>query len=127
MDEKEFDYLNVIPLVDVMLVLLTIVLTTSTFIAAGSIRVELPKASTSEETAVLHPRTVSIDKEGRIWLEAEEVSLISLAAVLEGVDRETPILVRADKSLALQEFVDVFGAVKQLGFTHLSLQTEQTP
>ena len=91
MDEKEFDYLNVIPLVDVMLVLLTIVLTTSTFIAAGSIRVELPKASTSEETAVLHPRTVSIDKEGRIWLEAEEVSLISLAAVLEGVDRETPI------------------------------------
>lgn len=127
MDEKEFDYLNVIPLVDVMLVLLTIVLTTSTFIAAGSIQVELPKASTSEETAVLRPRTVSIDKEGRIWLEAEEVSLISLAAVLEGVDRETPILVRADKSLALQGFVDVFGAVKQLGFTHLSLQTEQTP
>jgi biopolymer transport protein ExbD len=127
MDEKEFDYLNVIPLVDVMLVLLTIVLTTSTFIAAGGIRVELPKASTSEETGVLHPRTVSIDKEGRIWLEAEEVSLISLTAVLEGVDRETPILVRADKSLALQGFVDVFGAVKQLGFTHLSLQTEQTP
>ncbi|WP_306548323.1 biopolymer transporter ExbD [Desulfobulbus sp.] len=127
MDEKEFDYLNVIPLVDVMLVLLTIVLTTSTFIAAGSIQVELPKASTSEETTAPHPRTVSIDKEGRIWLEAEEVSLISLAAVLEGVDRETPILVRADKSLALQGFVDVFGAIKQLGFTHLSLQTEQTP
>ena len=55
------------------------------------------------------------------------MSLISLAAVLEGVDRETPILVRADKSLALQGFVDVFGAIKQLGFTHLSLQTEQTP
>ena len=39
MDEKEFDYLNVIPLVDVMLVLLTIVLTTSTFIATGGIQV----------------------------------------------------------------------------------------
>ena len=127
MDEKAFDYLNVIPLVDVMLVLLTIVLTTSTFIAAGGIQVELPKASTNEETTAPHPRTVSIDKEGRIWLEAEEVSLVSLAAVLEGVDRETPILVRADKSLALQGFVDVFGAIKQLGFTHLSLQTEQTP
>ena len=35
MEEKEFDYINVIPLVDVMLVLLTIVLTTSTFIASG--------------------------------------------------------------------------------------------
>ena len=68
MDEKAFDYLNVIPLVDVMLVLLTIVLTTSTFIAAGSIQVELPKASTSEVTTAPHPRSVSIDKEGRIWL-----------------------------------------------------------
>ena len=37
MEEKEFDYMNVIPLVDVMLVLLTIVLTTSTFIATGVI------------------------------------------------------------------------------------------
>jgi biopolymer transport protein ExbD len=127
MDEKEFDYLNVIPLVDVMLVLLTIVLTTSTFIATGGIQVELPKTSTSDQTAALHPRTVIIDKEGHIWLEAEEVSMASLTTVLEGIDRETPILVRADKSLALQVFVDVFGAIKQLGFTHLSLQTEQTP
>ncbi|MFH0786115.1 MAG: biopolymer transporter ExbD, partial [Pseudomonadota bacterium] len=35
MEEKEFDYINVIPLVDVMLVLLTITLTTSSFIASG--------------------------------------------------------------------------------------------
>ncbi len=48
MDEKEFDYLNVIPLVDVMLVLLTIVLTTSTFIATGGIQVELPEAASTE-------------------------------------------------------------------------------
>ena len=45
MDEKEFDYMNVIPLVDIMLVLLTIVLTTSTFIASGVIPVNLPKAA----------------------------------------------------------------------------------
>lgn len=55
MDEKEFDYLNVIPLVDVMLVLLTIVLTTSTFIATGGIKVELPKASTDKEMTTLIP------------------------------------------------------------------------
>ena len=48
MDEKAFDYLNVIPLVDVMLVLLTIVLTTSTFIATGGIEVQLPKAAASK-------------------------------------------------------------------------------
>ena len=43
MDESGFESINIIPLVDVMLVLLTIVLTTSTFIAVGAIPVELPK------------------------------------------------------------------------------------
>lgn len=125
MDEKEFDYLNIIPLVDVMLVLLTIVLTTSTFIATGGIKVELPKASTVEQVTDLHPRTIAIDKEGRIWLEKSEIALASLAVALEGLNRETPILVRADKGLPLQGFVDVFTVIKQCGFGHLSLQTEQ--
>ena len=127
MDEKSFDYLNVIPLVDVMLVLLTIVLTTSTFIATGGIQVDLPKASTANQPAQLHPKTVVIDRDGRIWLDGTMVSLDELSKALKDADRETPVLVRADKSLALQGFVDVFAAIKQLGFNQLSLQTEQSP
>ncbi|MDX9835502.1 MAG: biopolymer transporter ExbD [Desulfobulbus sp.] len=127
MDEKEFDYLNVIPLVDVMLVLLTIVLTTSTFIATGGIQVELPKASSSEQTVLLQPRILTIGAEGRIWVEEEEVSLATLAPALETIDRQTPLVVRADRNLPLQQFVDVYEAVRGLGFTTLSLQTEQRP
>nr|WP_321465458.1 biopolymer transporter ExbD [uncultured Desulfobulbus sp.] len=127
MDEKGFDYLNVIPLVDVMLVLLTIVLTTSTFIATGGIQVELPKASTESQPSQLHPKTVVIDHEGRIWFDGSMMSLEKLTTALADADRETPVLVRADKSLALQGFVDVFAAIKQLGFSRLSLQTEQSP
>ncbi|ADW17660.1 Biopolymer transport protein ExbD/TolR [Desulfobulbus propionicus DSM 2032] len=127
MDEKGFDYLNVIPLVDVMLVLLTIVLTTSTFIATGGIQVELPKASVSEDAAALHPRTIVINREGRLWLDSAEVALGGLEAALAGVGRNTPLIVRADKHLSLQMFVDVYEAIKRLGFTTLSLQTEQQP
>jgi len=46
MEEKTFDYINVIPLVDVMLVLLTIVLTTSSFIAAGVIPMDCQRPVT---------------------------------------------------------------------------------
>ncbi len=127
MDEKSFDYLNVIPLVDVMLVLLTIVLTTSTFIATGGIKVELPKVEAVQQDMDTHPKTVVIDKDGRIWLDGAQLSLDGLCASLTDLDRKTPILVRADKGLALQGFVDVFSAVKHLGFTQLSLQTEQEP
>ena len=63
MEEKEFDYINVIPLVDVMLVLLTIVLTTSSFIASGMIPVELPKASKSQEE-IMKTQTIEIDRLG---------------------------------------------------------------
>jgi biopolymer transport protein ExbD len=126
MDEKEFDYLNVIPLVDVMLVLLTIVLTTSTFIATGGIQVELPKAAISDQVATPQLRTMTIDKSGAIWLDKLEVSLDSLGLAMAAVARTTPVVVRADKNLALQMFVDVYEMLKELGFTTLSLQTEQS-
>ena len=125
MDEKEFDYLNVIPLVDVMLVLLTIVLTTSTFIATGGIKVELPKTAASQDAVTQHPLSITITKEGTIWVETTETPLAELESSLAAVDRTTPITVRADKDIALQLFVDVYEAIKRLGFTTLSLQTEQ--
>ncbi len=125
-DEQEFNYLNVIPLVDVMLVLLTIVLTTSTFIATGSIQVNLPKAESGESVASTQSRTVVVDKDGRIWLDERQLGLDDLALALESTPRDTPLLLRADKNLTLQVFVDVYERVKQLGFTSLSLQTEQS-
>ena len=125
MNEQEFDYLNVIPLVDVMLVLLTIVLTTSTFIATGSIQVNLPKADNSEAALQAHPRTIVVDKDGQVWLDEQKLSLEELAAALENAPRDTPLLLRADKSLALQVFVDVYERIRQMDFTSLSLQTEQ--
>lgn len=124
MDEKEFDTMNVIPLVDVMLVLLTIVLTTSTFIATGAIPVALPAASTSHPEAV-QTRTIEIDREGKIFLNSTQVTLGDLTEGIGTLDRETPFLIRADKEIALQVFVDVLDAVKGLGFKRVSLQTEQ--
>lgn len=127
MEEREFDYLNVIPLVDVMLVLLTIVLTTSTFIVTGGIQVELPKASSDEQTSSPHSLTITLDQTGSLWLNGENCTQETLQARLDKTERSTPLLIRADKTLALQNFVDVFAAIKGLGFTKLSLQTEHQP
>ena len=126
MGEKEFDYMNVIPLVDVMLVLLTIVLTTSTFIATGAIKVELPgvKKSTSD----LRKKTIMIviNGKGDCYLNDRPIRAQDLergGALPQ--DKETPILIRADKSLPLQKFVDVLHAVKALGFKAVSIQVQE--
>ncbi len=123
MEEKGFDYINVIPFVDIMLVLLTIVLTTSTFIATG-IAVQLPKASqNSEET--LKVRTIEIDRKGTIYFTGAPVTISALRETLKALDRNSPFLIRANRDLQLQAFVDVLDTVKNSGFQKVSLQTER--
>lgn len=73
---KELDYVNIIPFVDVMLVLLTIVLITPMFIATGGIPVELPKASRSHDET-LRTQTIEINKNGNIYLNLRPLSLIA--------------------------------------------------
>jgi len=124
MDEKEFNVINIIPFVDIMLVLLTIVLTTSTFIARGAVPIELPKAS-KHENEVLRTQTVEISSQGRLFYNGVEATLESLPRQIERVSRETPVLIRADRGIALQIFVDVMDALKNMGFKRVSLQTEQ--
>jgi biopolymer transport protein ExbD len=124
MEEKEFDYINMIPLIDVMLVLLTIVLMTSTFVMGGMIRVELPAVS-AEPEAVARTRSVDVDQTGRVYYEGRQVSLEALKTQVEVLPRDVPFLIRADKRVPLQYFVDVLGAVKGMGFKRVSVQTER--
>ena len=125
MEETGFDSINVIPLVDVMLVLLTIVLTTSTFIAVGAIPVELPKA---ENSSLAEPSStiIEISHRGNIYFNAKPCTVIDLRDTLRQLQRSQPILVRADKDIALQTFVDVMDIVKGLGFRKVSLQTKSS-
>ncbi len=124
MEEKEFDYINVIPLVDVMLVLLTIVLTTSSFIATGMIPIDLPKVVKSQGE-MLRTQTVEIDRQGNIFLNTKPISLSELKAAMDGHNRNIPILIRADRNIALQGFVEVLDIIKTMGFKRVSLQTEE--
>jgi biopolymer transport protein ExbD len=124
MEEKTFDYINVIPLVDVMLVLLTIVLTTSSFIASGMIPLDLPKAHRSPGE-MLKTQTIEIDRAGGIYLNAKRVSLDALKTSLGNMNKQVPVLIRADCQTTLQNFVSVLDIIKGLEFARVSLQTEE--
>lgn len=123
MDEKEFDFINVIPFIDIMLVLLTIVLTTSTLIAQGVIPIQLPQVS-QVQVQTLKTLSIEINKEGAVFFNERPVSLSTLAAQLKIYDRKTPVLIRADRGIALQLFVSVLDTAKKIGFMQISLQTE---
>ena len=70
-DDDIITGINVTPLVDVTLVLLVILMVTASYVASRSIPMELPHSATSEGTPTT--LTVSIDKEGRTFLDAEAI------------------------------------------------------
>jgi len=123
MNEKEFDYINMIPFIDVMFVLLTIVLTTGTFAATGTIPVELPRVAGKHE-AVTVAQLLVIDKHGGIFYQDKAVTLRTFKACIASMPRQTPFIIRADKDIPLQDFVEVLDLIKTAGFRRVSLQTE---
>lgn len=125
MNEKEFDYINMIPFIDVMLVLLTIVLTTSTFAVTGIIPVELPKVAGKHEAATV-TQVVVIDKQGAILYQGKAITLPDLKARITAIPRQTPFVIKADKDIPLQGFVEILDLIKTAGFRKVSLQTEWT-
>lgn len=123
MDEKPFETMNVIPFVDIMLVLLTIVLTTSSFIATGKIPINLPQASASPQDHE-PPTTIEVTAQDRLFLNGQPTTLTDLRGELDRVDRQSQMLIRADRDITLQRFIDVADLLKQLSFAKVAVQTK---
>jgi biopolymer transport protein ExbD len=124
MEEKSFDYMNVIPLVDVMLVLLTIVLMASTFVVSGAIPVRLPVVSQQQKDTPLKTVTVTIDQNSKVYFDSTPVTASGLRERMVSVSKGTPVIVRADRSISVQSCVDVLGVLNGAGFRKVALQTD---
>jgi biopolymer transport protein ExbD len=119
--DHELNQINVIPLVDVMLVLLVIVLTTATFSSTGQIPVDLAKATEASERKDV-PLVITLTADGHMYLNDSAVPENGLRVVLEQQPRESVVLVRADKMTILERFVQVVDEVRGLGFGQVSLE-----
>ena len=119
--EREIDQINVIPLVDVMLVLLVIVLTTATFISAGQIPVNLAKAKEVGDRKDV-PIVITLTADGRLFVNDGPVEEGGLASALAASSHDSAVVVRADKVTLLERFVSVVDEVRGLGFQQVSLE-----
>lgn len=119
--EREINQINVIPLVDVMLVLLVIVLTTATFISTGQVPVELAKAKAVNDHKDV-PLMITLTSDGRLFLNDEPVPGERLTAMLTKHPRESAVVFRADRVTVLERFVGVVDEVRGLGFRQVSLE-----
>jgi len=127
MDEKEFSSINVIPLVDIMLVLLTIVLTTATFIARGDIPLELPEAKAGNINLDGEPLRITIFKDGRLYIDGREVESSDLSQNLKSLERTKPVKIFADAEVSVQLLIDVLSLLKEMDFRKVSIAVKNEP
>jgi biopolymer transport protein ExbD len=117
---KKIESINVIPFIDIMLVLLAIVLTTATFIAKGSIKVDLPEASASPKKAE-KPVQITIDNSGNVYLKDKKVTNDTLIDALKETPTDSTIVINGDKGMEYRFFVSTIDKLTAGGYTHLSI------
>ena len=122
---KRFDEINVIPFIDIMLVLLVMVLTTATFIKQGIIPVDLPEAKATEKEELKNEVTVYVNEKGEMFFEKEKLSLSDLETKLSQLSKTKTVILRSDKESKFQDFVSVIDILKRLGHEQLYIITKE--
>ncbi len=118
--------LNVTPLLDLAFVLLIIFIITTPLLESN-IPLELPTGSKNSAQPVdpKSIRTVSIDRNGQVYLESKPVELPVLEQELAAFRRDTPdaaVVVRADKSLRYQQVIDVMDILQRVQIGRMRLE-----
>jgi biopolymer transport protein TolR len=119
--------INVTPLVDVMLVLLIVFMVAAPLMTSG-VNVDLPRANAAPLNQDATPLTVTINAEGKIYLQDTEIPLTDLATKLSAVadgKMDRRIFVRGDKALSYGKIMEVMATITEGGFTKVALLAEQ--
>ncbi|MEA3330640.1 MAG: biopolymer transporter ExbD [Campylobacterota bacterium] len=113
MRRQKFDDINVVPFIDIMLVLLVIVLTTASFVQTGVIKLDLPTSSSETKEPPKKELKISIKKEGEIFFDKEQITQEEVEKRLLSHDKTTPIHLYCDKEAEFREFVFLLDILKK--------------
>ncbi|AYJ80438.1 TonB system transport protein ExbD [Aliarcobacter cryaerophilus ATCC 43158] len=122
---QKYDSINVIPFIDVLLVLLAIVLLTSTFITKGIIPVNLPDSKNASNLKSDKEIIIVINNKGELFLEDINISLENIEFELLEKSKDTPIHLNTDKSTQFEHFVNVLDMLKKNEFSNVSIVTKK--
>ncbi len=115
--------INVTPLVDVMLVLLIVFMISAPLLTVG-VPVDLERTQAGELNPENRPLTVTVNTDGRIFLQDSEVTideLVERLTALSGGGLDTRIFVRGDRTASYGAILSVMGRISGAGFSRIGL------
>jgi biopolymer transport protein TolR len=123
---RSMSEINVTPFVDVMLVLLIVFMVTAPLLTAG-VPVDLPKTHAQTLGQDREPLSVTVRRDGRIYLQNTPVAEDDLVPRLTAIARngyDQRIFVRGDRSVDYGRVMEVMAMISAAGFTHIGLVTD---
>lgn len=123
---KQYDDINVTPMLDLAYVLLVIFIILTTATVQGT-KVNLPKASAAPSLAQNKTKAISVTNEGRIFLDTVPVSLPELEQKLiqqKALTPDFPVVLRGDGQTSYQNVMDVLDLLGRLSITQVGLATK---
>ena len=125
-EDKPYDDINITPMLDLAYVLLVIFILMCTASVAGT-KVNLPKASSSASLAKPKTKAITINNEGKVFLDTIPVSLPELEQKLtqqKALTPDFPVVVRGDSQTQYQAIMDVIDVVGRVGISQIGLATQ---
>ena len=121
-NKKSFSDINITPLVDVMLVLLVIFMVTTPMLVKG-IRVNLPKTKSGVTKIKSKSIIISIDKNGKYYLDKVPIELYALKDFLKA-HKDRSVIIKADSMVNYGAVVRLIDMVKSVGISKVGLATQ---
>ena len=126
-DDEAISGINVTPLVDVVLVLLVIFLMTAPVLYQSAIKVQLPKARTGEEASAKSPLNFTVNAEGKVFWNAEELSWDRLGERLKAMGpqvSEETAMISADQATPHGIVIKLMDALRASGLVRFALNVD---
>lgn len=125
-EDKAYDDINITPMLDLAYVLLVIFILMTTASVQGT-KVNLPKASSAPSLAKPKTKSITVNNEGRIFLDTIPVTLVELEQKLGQFKAQTPdlpVVLRGDSKTQYQGVMDVLDVIGRVGLTQVGLATK---
>lgn len=126
-DDEPIAAINIVPLVDIILVVLIIFMVTAPLVLKPTIDVNLPKAASGDESPPT-PLNIAINSNGAISLNGQQSTLeqvTAYAAQMVAQKPDTAAILQADKSVTLEKLTEIIDVVKSAGVKKVAFSIER--
>ncbi|HWA84740.1 MAG TPA: biopolymer transporter ExbD [Opitutus sp.] len=118
--------MNLVPLIDVLVMLIFFAFVTMQFKSAATLNITLPKIDTAGKNEFKGTVTIAIDNKGTLSFNGKDIADADLVPLLErvhNVDKDIPVLIKADETTQLKKLAFVMDACRKTGMNKFSLQS----